>query len=221
MTLGIVDIPGDIANTLKVLAEYGVWDILTLVSAVSISVLLGLWYRRRIPGLSVHLTYSIGTGHHLYPNTLNFEVRNLRDSPLLILNPNFRFSRRLAPGQNAHGNSATGDFEVKFRVLSSDGRPADQRSQVTEMLRHRQSAFAYIPIDESLDEAKFVQILKAGSTGKLYLHIVLIGTGKPRVVSMVIPMKGITRLPHKPPLGGTGHPKAEVPEDGAPLDKLR
>lgn len=200
MVAGTAEALDTVADALKLLSEYGVWDILTLASALSISYFLGIWQRRRVPGLSVYLTYTMGTGHPLYPNTLNIYVRNLRHAPILIFEPNFRFSKILKPGQLAHGNSATGDFEVKFRVLGGDGKPRESKSHVMEMLRHREEAFAYIPIDESLDQLRFSQLSRRGSLGRLYLQVVPFGSRRPRVVSMVIPIKGLVQGRGKPPL---------------------
>lgn len=207
----MADLPSlgvQLAAWLEWLSDHGIWEIATFATALSISIFIGALYRRRVPGVSVHVTYSIGTGHPLYPNTLNIEVRNLRDAPLLILNPNFRFTRRLKPGQNAHGNSATGDYEIKFRKLTKDGIPADPRSFTTEMLRHRETAFAYIPFEERLDEAGLLERSDKGKLGILSLHVVLLTDAKPRVVLMSVPVRQLTKAPHPPPLGSGAHPRA-------------
>lgn len=196
-----------LASYLKWLTEHGIWDLLTFATTLSISIFIGAWYRRRVPGLSVYVTYSIATDHALYPNTLNFEVRNLRDAPLLLLNPNFRFTKILKAGQNAHGNSATGDYEIKFKLLTDKGEPSVDRSFTTMMLRHREAAFAYIPFEDSLDEKSLLEKASKGKLGKLSLHVVLLSELKPRVISMSVPVQRIVKAPHYPPLGGSGHPK--------------
>ena len=127
----------EVAELLKWLADHGIWDMLTTLAAVSIGVFIRTWYRRRVPGFSVHVTYTVGTGHPLYPNTLNFEVRNLRDAPLLVLNPNFRFGSRLKAGNAAHGNTATGDYEIKFRPIDAKGVVSDPKSYTTIIRPHR------------------------------------------------------------------------------------
>lgn len=188
--------------------DHGIWDFLTFVSALSITLFLRSWYKRRIPGVSVHVTYSIGNDHHLYPNTLNFEIRNLLDSPLVAARPNFRFTKKLLPGSQAHGNSATGDYEIKFRMLSTSGFTTHGFSYTSIMLRHRENAFGYIPIDDSITEEKLVELAKRVCIGKLTLDVVLLKEGHPQVISMEIPVKYVHKLKHKPPLGSDGHPKA-------------
>jgi hypothetical protein len=200
--------PTDVAELLKWLADHGIWDMLTTLAAVSIGVFIRTWYRHRVPGFSVHVTYTVGTGHPLYPNTLNFEVRNLRDAPLLVLNPNFRFGRQLKAGNAAHGNTATGDYEIKFRPIDAKGVVSDWKSYTTIMLRHRDAAFAYVPFADGLTEKDLQGLIEAGKLGTLTLHVVLIRDPDPQVVAMSIPVRRISRAAHKPPLGGDAHPKA-------------
>lgn len=103
--------------------DQGLWDFITAGSGLLISAFVLGGQKKKIPEFSVHLTYSLGTGHKNYPNVLNIELRNLMDSPLVIGRPNFKFAKGIHAGRYAHGNTATGDYEIKFRPIGTDGQP--------------------------------------------------------------------------------------------------
>jgi hypothetical protein len=191
--------------------DQGVWDFLTAGAGLLISTALVSKWKKKIPEFSVFLTYSLNTGHKNYPNVLNIEVRNLMDSPLVIGRPNFKFAKGLRGGRYAHGNTATGDYEIKFRPIGTDGKPIPGYSYTNVMLRHREQAYSYLPLPDDWSEA---DLLAAAQTkhcfgffkrdvgfGTLYLNVVLLKDEKPKVIMMAVPITNLCRGIKAPLLG--------------------
>jgi hypothetical protein len=189
----------NIILSLKWANDHGIWDMLMFL-AIPLAGLL--WYRsrKRLERFSVHISYKFGTGHSLYPNVIYFVVRNLNDSPVVIARSNFRFTTRLKASASAHGNLATGDYEIKYRAVSDTDEIVSGNSHTTIMLRHRESHMAYVPIDDSLTEAglktlqeKRLPLLPSRPLGHLTFDLVSIDDRKPRVISMRIPACNIVK----------------------------
>ena len=191
--------------------DQGVWDFLTAGAGLLISTALVSKWKKKIPEFSVFLTYSLNTGHKNYPNVLNIELRNLMDSPLVIGRPNFKFADGLRGGRFAHGNSATGDYEIKFRPIGSDGQPVPGYSYTNVMLRHREQAYSYLPLPEEWTESDVLALAnkKHGSKfwwkekglGTLFLNVVLLKDEKPKVIMMEIPITNLVVGKKAPLLG--------------------
>lgn len=191
--------------------EQGIWDFLTALSGFLISSILVVKWRKKIPEFSVYLTYSMNTGHKNYPNVLNIELRNLMDAPLVVGRPNFRFTEGYTAGRYAHGNTATGDFEIKFRPVGVDGLPVPGYSYTHVMLRHREQAYSYLPLPDDWDEARLMEAIKPKrrwglfkqekGLGTLYLNVVLLKEEKPRVVAMAVPIIRLQKGVVAPKLG--------------------
>ncbi len=191
--------------------DQGLWDFVTAGSGLLISSVLVSRWKKKIPEFSVHLTYSVGTGHKNYPNVLNIELRNLMDSPLVIGRPNFKFSPGLKAGRSAHGNTATGDYEIKFRPIGADGKPVAGYSYTHVMLRHREQAYSYLPLPDNWDEASLLAaaapkrlwgIMKTEKgLGTLFLNVVLLKDEKPKVIAMAVPVIRLQRGAQAPSLG--------------------
>lgn len=156
----------DVLYALEMLNSLGLWNILTTaVASMGVSL---LWFRRcRVTQVPVHYTHCFGTGNSLYPNVMCIEVRNLLDSPIVLSRPNVRFGRGLAAVSNAHGHTATGGYEIKFRPVESDGRIVPGNSFTSMLLRHRDAAFSYIPIDDNLCEEYYLSLFPERKPGLL------------------------------------------------------
>lgn len=191
--------------------DQGLWDFLTAGAGLLISTVLVSKWKKKIPEFSVFLSYSLNTGHKNYPNVLNIELRNLMDSPLVIGRPNFKFARGLRGGRFAHGNTATGDYEIKFRPIGPDGLPIPGYSYTNVMLRHREQAYSYLPLPDEWTEA---DLLAAAASkrwfgffkenkgfGTLYLNVVLLKDEKPKVIMMAVPITNLNRGVKAPILG--------------------
>ncbi|MBA3057573.1 MAG: hypothetical protein KJ614_16640 [Gammaproteobacteria bacterium] len=191
--------------------DQGLWDFVTAGSGLLISSVLVSRWKKKIPEFSVHLTYSLGTGHKNYPNVLNIELRNLMDSPLVIGRPNFKFAPGLKAGRFAHGNTATGDYEIKFRPIGADGQPIPGYSYTHVMLRHREQAYSYLPLPDEWDEAMLCAALEPKrlwgfpitekGLGTLFLNVVLLKDEKPKVITMAVPIIRIQKGVQTPRLG--------------------
>lgn len=186
------------------MAEHGIWDLVTALAVIGIALALKTWSRRPMREVSIHVTHSFDNDSGLFPNTLGFEVRNLLDAPIIITRPNFRFSKHLSAGSAAHGNTATGDVEIKFRILMPDGHAPSQLSHVTAMLRHREGAIAHVPIQDSLSEDEFLKIASSKTLGTLELQVVLLGESPPRSVSLKLPIQRTQRAATEPTFGYDG-----------------
>jgi hypothetical protein len=191
--------------------DQGLWDFLTAGAGLLISTALVSKWKKKIPEFSVFLSYSLNTGHKNYPNVLNIELRNLMDSPLVVGRPNFKFARGLRGGRYAHGNTATGDYEIKFRPIGADGQPVRGYSYTHVMLRHREQAYSYLPLPDDWSEA---ELLAASASkrwfgffrgnkgfGTLYLNVVLLKDEKPKVIMMAVPITNLNRGTKAPILG--------------------
>ena len=180
--------------------DQGIWDFVTAGSGLLISTVLVSKWKKKIPEFSVHLTYSLGTGHKNYPNVLNIELRNLMDSPLVIGRPNFKFTEGFTAGRFAHGNTATGD-----------GQPIPGYSYTNVMLRHREQAYSYLPLPDEWDEPALLAaaaprrrwgIFKTEKgLGTLFLNVVLLKDEKPKVITMAVPVIRLQKGVQAPRLG--------------------
>ena len=185
-------------NWIKWAKDQGLWDFITAGSGLLISAFVLRGQKKKIPEFSVHLSYSLGTGHKNYPNVLNIELRNLMDAPLVIGRPNFKFTQGIHAGRYAHGNTATGDYEIKFRPIGTDGQPIPGYSYTHVMLRHREQAYSYLPLSDEWDEQTLLSAIAPKrrwgifktekGLGTLFLNVVLLKDEKPRVVSMAVPV---------------------------------
>lgn len=153
----------------------------------------------------------MGTGHKNYPNVLNIELRNLMDAPLVIGRPNFKFAKGIHAGRCAHGNTATGDYEIKFRPIGTDGQPIAGYSYTHVMLRHREQAYSYLPLSDDWDEQALLAAIAPQrrwgifktekGLGTLFLNVVLLKDEKPRVISMAVPVIRLQKGVSAPRLG--------------------
>lgn len=180
------DSASPITTFLKEANTIGVWDILTLMIGLAGAITAWLILRtRRHDRFSLHPSYRINTGHSLYPNVIHFIARNLADAPVVICRPNFKASHHLKISDTAHGNLETGDYELKFRMLNPDYSVVPGFSYTTIMLRHRESAMAYIPIDPSYSAADIAQAITSKKPlGWITFDIITVGDQKPRVVRL-------------------------------------
>jgi len=198
-------------NTLKFCADIALWDMLTCVAAVVGASALYVFFRRRHSGFSLYVSYRIGTGHSLYPNVIYFTAMNIADAPIVICRPNFRPSKHLSIDDTAHGNLDTLDYELKFRHISPDYKIVKGNSFTTILLRHRESAMAYLPIGRCYDDASFQALIGKKTLGWINFDIVTLGEGRPRIIRMKQKVRRIVKEAHSLELGfdPTNTPKAE------------
>ncbi|MCL4721535.1 MAG: hypothetical protein KJ041_06170 [Gammaproteobacteria bacterium] len=183
-------------------AALALWDFLTFLIAVAGAVAALIFVtRRRYGGFSLYPSYRIGTGHSLYPNVIYFAARNLGDAPLVICRPNFRPSKHLEMDDTAHGNLATGDYELKFRYLNNQNAVVEGHSFTTILLRHRESALAYVPVGRRYSEESFKALCQRRTLGVITFDIVTVGEDRPRVVRIRQKLRAIASERHDLSLG--------------------
>jgi hypothetical protein len=195
-----------LGRMLNFLAEHGVWDAITAAAAVAIAVLLKGRSRKPLREVTVHVTHSFGNDNGLFPNTLGFELRNPLDAPVILTRPSFRFAKHIPAGSAAHADTVSGEVEMKFRLLLSDGTSASQLSHPTAMLRHREGAFTFVPVDDSLSEEGFLKLAHNRPIGTLLLDVVLLGESPPRSLSLKLPIRLTQRATQEHTFGVDGRP---------------
>lgn len=204
-TIVLWSVPATHAAThafLKQVNDAGIWNILTVVIAAVIGRLLLSMRKQSVQKVSVHSVFRLETGHPQYRNVIAFEVRNLLDGPIVLHAPHFRFDR-LKPSRFAHGDTASGEFEVKFRpgAITGLSDKEDSRSWMTLLLRHRETAVSYIPIEDEIDKAAFLTLLDRNRLGALYLDVVEFTHNGPQVHRLRVPMRNLQHSDVVPPLG--------------------
>ena len=190
-----------IISILKFCADIALWDMLTCIAAIIGASALYMFCRRRHSGFSLYVSYRIGTGHSLYPNVIYFTARNVADTPIVICRPNFKPSKHLGIDDTAHGNLDTLDYELKFRHIAPDYKIIKGNSFTTILLRHRESAMAYLPIGRCYDDASFHSLIGKKPLGWITFDIVTVGDGRPKIIRMKQKVRRIVREAHDLELG--------------------
>lgn len=192
---------------LKRVNDAGIWNILTVAIAAVIGRLLLSVRKQSLQKVSVHSVFRLETGHPQYRNVIAFEVRNLLDGPIVLHAPHFCFDQ-LKPSRFAHGDTASGDFEVKFRPGAITGLADNDNpySWMTLLLRHRETAISYIPIDDDISAEEFQALLQRKRIGALYLDVVEFTHNGPQSHRLRIPMRNLQHSDVVPPLGRPWNP---------------
>lgn len=129
---------------LRMTNDYGVWSIAQFV-ILAISFVLGLKFfyfpRRRIRNLNFNIRFVRNNSRHAYPAYLHLEFRNYTGRSVVLSSPFFRY-RRLQPPPDAHGDTLSGEYEIKF-----PGASGKERTEVEYLLRNKESVDTMIPID--------------------------------------------------------------------------
>lgn len=133
-------------NTLDILRwtnEYGVWGILQFV-LLAVSFIIGLkiiyFPRRRIRNLNFNVSF-VRDKRHDFPSHIHLEFRNYTGRTVVLSSPFFRY-RKLQPPSDAHGDTLSGEYEIKFP--NGSGK---ELSEVEYLLRNKESVHTIIPID--------------------------------------------------------------------------
>lgn len=122
--------------------EYGVWSIAQfLILAVTFFLGLKIFYlpRRRIRNLNFKVQF-LRSNRHAYPSHIYLEFRNYTGRSVVLSSPFFRY-RKLRPPPDAHGDTLSGEYEVKFPGSSKE------LSEVEYLLRNKESVHTIIPLD--------------------------------------------------------------------------
>lgn len=124
--------------------DYGVWSIAQFV-ILAITFVLGLKFfyfpRRRIRNLNFNIKFVRNNSRHAHPSYLHLEFRNYTGRSVVLSSPFFRY-RKLRPPPDAHGDTLSGEYEIKF-----PGASGRERTEVEFLLRNKESVDTMIPID--------------------------------------------------------------------------
>ena len=151
-------------DLLAELNKIGFWQIVNTSILVLGSVASLIYWRlrkSRVRDLNFYITWKRDSRGR-FPLILHFETRNLSQCIIVISSPYFVFDRARA-GPYAHCDSATGQYEVKFKRSASDAY-----SEIACLLRHREVVTSYIPLDESQTDEELTKLSADKHFGTLY-----------------------------------------------------
>jgi len=133
----------EILDVLRWTNDYGVWSIAQFM-ILAVSFVIGLKFiyfpRRRIRNLNFNIRF-VRNNRHAYPSYLHLEFRNYTGRSVVLSSPFFRY-RRLRPPPDAHGDTLSGEYEIKF-----PGASGKERTEVEYLLRNKEAVDTMIPID--------------------------------------------------------------------------
>ena len=131
---------------LRMTNDYGVWSIAQFV-ILAVSFVIGLKFiyfpRRRIRNLNFNIKFVRNNSRHAHPSYLHLEFRNYTGRSVVLSSPFFRY-RKLRPPPDAHGDTLSGEYEIKF-----PGASGKERTEVEFLLRNKESVDTMIPIDQA------------------------------------------------------------------------
>jgi hypothetical protein len=152
------------ANFLKFMAEYGLWDIIQTVAWI-IGLFVALWYllpRRSIENF--YISAKRGAANPPYDKVIHIEMRNLTNEPLYVLSRGFRFGDIIHASPFAARDHYSQTCEVKF--------PGPQPLNLTEidtLVRHGQPVSTWVPVDPNHADDVIDQALLNRKVGTLRL----------------------------------------------------
>jgi hypothetical protein len=139
--------------------KHGIWDI--LIIAGGLSIFAKLFPRRRIRNLNFYLR-QVRDAQEQFPLCIYLEIRNYTGRTVVLSNPSIRLDRDLHAPPEAHGDSPSGDIEIKF--------PDPNRQLFTEveyLLRNKENVHTIIPLDPTHTDAEVQAALRRKRVGRL------------------------------------------------------
>jgi hypothetical protein len=160
--------------------NYGIWGILQFV-ILAISFLLGLKFfyfpRRRIKNLNFH-TSLVRNSRHAFPLYILLEIRNYTGRSVVLSSPFFRY-RKLRPAKDAHGDTLSGEYEIKFPGVSGK-----ELTEVEFLLRNKESVHTIIPLDEEHTDSEVEALHKKTRIGVITMMCTWLAA-RPKVDKLV------------------------------------
>lgn len=143
--------------------QHGLWDCISTtlqILAIVAGVIFLAWAKRRVRNLNFFFRPLRRQGN--YPFVIVIEIRNYTGRTVVISNPYFNYDS-LRPDANARGDSASGDYEIKFpRHLGANGL-----DQVEFMLRHGETVSTWIPLDPQHSDQEVENAMQSQTVGKI------------------------------------------------------
>lgn len=114
------------------------------------------------PVMSTTLTFAIGINrdNSAYPLKLTIDLRNTTNLPVLVTSKFFKADKSLRAAQNAAGNPARKEYEIKFS--SPGGRFLDQ---FTTLIHPNDRASTWMPLDPAHTDQEVRRAIEAASSG--------------------------------------------------------
>lgn len=159
----IVDKFKQLLDVLRWANDYGIWSIVQVLF-LAVTVVLGLklfWIpRRRIRNLNFNIRF-VRNPRHDFESHIHLELRNYTGRSVVLSSPFFRY-RKLRPPPDAHGDTLSGEYEIKFP--SPNGKAL---TEVEYLLRNKESVHTIIPIDPAHTEEEVNAMHLKRRIGKL------------------------------------------------------
>ncbi|MBU6391644.1 MAG: hypothetical protein KGJ87_10585 [Planctomycetota bacterium] len=149
------------------MAEWGVWDIISLFVAVvpAVLVLVYLFPRKAIDNLYIDTKIASGP-NTAYSKVIVVELRNHTNEPLYVLSQGFTFGSTVRPSPHGAKNASTGVYEIKF-----EGRENGRLSEIDTLIRPNQVITTWIPVDPNQSNESLSEALNNRSVGYLRLKM--------------------------------------------------
>ncbi len=172
----------------KQLNDYGLWAAASLIAQVGIFA-IGLVFigrRRRIPNLN--FTFALVEGEFKDRTRSNRQlqilVRNLSGTDVLLGAASFTTRTRSAISEYADGDSATNEYELKFRTKEDDFF-----SDAFTLIKSTHHAVTWVPLNEEMDPAKIIEAIHGRALRRSYVRCkIIVLTKRPEVINCRIPV---------------------------------
>src|SRR6266536_1920889 len=134
-------------------ADHGLWELISTIVIV-VSAIIGasylFWTKRRVRHLNFFVLRVRDQSN--YPLKVYVEIRNYTGKSVVISFPYFVY-RAVRRDPNAHGDSPTGEYEIKF-----PGQNQQILTEIDYLLRHGENVSTWVPLDpthtdQEVDEA--------------------------------------------------------------------
>lgn len=199
----------------KQLNEYGVWAAMSVIAQIGIFC-IGIVFigrRRRIPNLN--FTFALVEGEFKDRTCSNRQlqilVRNLSGTDVLLGAASFATRNRSVISDYADGDSATGEYELKFRTKGDDFY-----SDAFTLIKSTHHAVTWIPLNEEIEPAKIIDAIHARPLRRSYFRCrIIVLTKRPEVIRCRIPVINIQHRKHglyveSSPSRAAVHPMPEI-----------
>jgi hypothetical protein len=140
--------------------NHGVWEIIIIVGGLSIWA--KLFPRRRIRNLNLYMRPVRQDAQAQFPLVIYLGIRNYTGRTVVLSNPFIRFDRDLRAPPEAHGDSPSGDIEIKF-----PDQNREVYSEVEFLLRNKDNVNTIIPLDPTHSDAEVQTALNRKRLGRL------------------------------------------------------
>jgi hypothetical protein len=142
---------------------HGVWELLSfliLVAGAVVGLKLAFFHRRRIRNLNFY-TRPVRDPSAQFPLIIYIEIRNYTGRTVVLSSPFIRF-RDLRPSPDAHGDTLSGEYEIKFPDPSGQ-----QLTEIEFLLRNKENVRTYMPLDPTLSDPEVQTALKKRRLGSM------------------------------------------------------